>query len=152
VRHFAQDEPDPNFLMRPDVVRGIAELERFDLAFELLVRPVQLPAAIELVRRLPRQRFVLDHLGKPDIARGLREPWTTLVRELARCPNVTAKVSGLVTEAGPAWKRADCAYFVDTAVAAFGRERLVIGSDWPVCTLVAEYARVIELARSLLGD
>jgi L-fuconolactonase len=152
VRHFAQDEPDPNYLIRPDVLRGIAELARFDLEFELLVRPRELPSAIELVRRLPRQRFVLDHMGKPEIARGAREPWTKLVRELARCPNVTAKVSGLVTEAEPATYRESCAYYVDTALEAFGRGRLVIGSDWPVCTLVAGYGEVIDLARSLLGD
>jgi L-fuconolactonase len=152
VRHFAQDEPDPAFLVRADVVRGIAELTRFDLVFELLVRPAQLPAAIELARLLPRQRFVLDHLGKPEIAARTREPWASLVRQLARRPNVSAKVSGLVTEAGTVRDPDACAWYVDTARAAFGRERLVIGSDWPVCTLVAGYGDVVALARGLLGE
>jgi L-fuconolactonase len=150
VRHFAQDEPDPKFLLQPAFLRGIAALERLDLVFELLVRPRQLPAAIELVRRLPSQRFVLDHLGKPDIARGAREPWHGLIRELARSSNVTAKVSGLVTEGGRSTTRDEFAWYVDCALAAFGRERLVIGSDWPVCTLVRDYPDVIELHRALL--
>ncbi|MDZ4773284.1 MAG: amidohydrolase family protein [Planctomycetota bacterium] len=152
VRHFVQDEPDPEFLLRDDVLRGLRELGHFDLTFEFLVRPAQLPAATRVARMLPELHFVLDHLGKPDVSRHAREPWTSLVRELASCPNVTAKVSGLVTEAGRGWKREDFAYYVDEALSAFGRERLVIGSDWPVCTLVSDYAEVLELARRLMGD
>lgn len=153
VRHLAQDEPDARFLVRPDVLRGIGELARFDLAFEILVREPQWSAALELVRALPSQRFVLDHLGKPPIAAQRREPWSRWIRELAREPNVSAKVSGLVTEAAPgALRRDDFAYFVDTAVSAFGRERLAVGSDWPVCLLAARYEEVLQLERALLAS
>ncbi len=151
VRHPAQDEPDPRYLVRPDVVRGLAELERLGLAFELLVREPQWPAALELVRSRPSQRFVLDHLGKPAIHARQREPWAGWIRELAREPNVSAKISGLVTEARAGELSPDAyAFYVETAVEAFGRERLVIGSDWPVCLLAAEYADVWELYRTLL--
>lgn len=152
VRHPAQDEPDPRFLVRPDVVRGIAALGRFGLAFELLVREPQWPAALELVRSLPTQGFVLDHLGKPAIRARQREPWASWIRELAREPNVTAKVSGLVTEARTGELAPEpYAFYVDTAVEAFGRERLALGSDWPVCRLEAEYAEVLDLYRALLA-
>lgn len=151
VRHFVQDEPDPRFLVRPDVVRGIAALSRHDLVFELLVREPQWRSVLELVRALPHQRFVLDHLGKPDIARGDRQAWTRFVRELARAPNVTAKVSGLVTEAGrAALERGTFAPWIETALEAFGRERLVIGSDWPVCLLACDHGRAIDLSRAIL--
>ncbi|MBL8857931.1 MAG: amidohydrolase family protein [Planctomycetes bacterium] len=148
VRHFAHDERDEGFLVRPDIERGIAQLARYDVTFELLVREREMPAAIELVSRHPSQRFVLDHLGKPRIAAGAREPWATLVRSLARRPNVTAKVSGLVTEADwKHWRRDDFAFYIDTALEAFGPRRLTFGSDWPVCTLAADYATLLTLYR-----
>ena len=106
LRHLVQDEPDPDWLDRPDVRRGLRAVGEAGLAYDLLVRPAQLPAAIRTARDLPGVRFVLDHGGKPDIAHGRLEPWATLVAELALQPNVACKLSGLVTEAGPQRPRA----------------------------------------------
>jgi L-fucono-1,5-lactonase len=152
VRHVAQSEPDDAFLAREDVVRGIAALEAFGLAYDILIYARQLPAAIELARRLPRQRFVLDHVAKPEIKVGRISPWKEQVRELSSCPNVLCKVSGMVTEA--AWHgftAADFRPYLDVVWAAFGADRLMFGSDWPVCTLAADYATVAEIVLDALG-
>jgi L-fuconolactonase len=160
VRHIAQDEPDPRYLARADVVRGIARLARFDLAYDVLVRPHQLSAAIELCRALPENVFVLDHLGKPEIAARRFEPWRSELRQLALLPNVSCKLSGLVTEAGwsnsaakPASRASldDIHAFVDIAIEAFGPKRLMIGSDWPVCLLAADYATTIDVVRARIA-
>lgn len=142
VRHISQAEPD-DFLTRDDVVRGIGHLHRFGLTFDVLLYERQLPAAIALADRLPDQPFVLDHLGKPCIRDGVLEPWATHLRELARRPNVWCKVSGLVSEADwTHWRPADLRPYLDVAFDAFGPERLMFGSDWPVCLVAGEYARV----------
>lgn len=155
VRHLAQDEEDPRFLARADVVRGIGKLAQHGLAFDLLVREREMPAAIELARCLPNQTFVLDHLGKPPIRAGRVEPWRGLLRELGRCDNVVAKVSGLMTERarhGP--PHDDLAPYLDAVVEAFGGDRLMPGSDWPVCLLAGEYAAGLDVVRSntAIGD
>jgi len=142
LRHIAQDEPDDGFLLRDDFCRGIAHLARHDVAYDILVYARQLPAAIGLARRFPGQAFVLDHLGKPGVRRREREPWGALMRELAELPNVACKLSGLVTEADwERWKPGDLAPYLNTALEAFGVERVMFGSDWPVCTLAASYER-----------
>jgi L-fuconolactonase len=147
VRHVAQDEPDDAFLVRPDFVRGIAELAQFRLTYDLLIFPRQLPAAIELARRFPAQPFVLDHIAKPLIKSGTLSPWREQIRELASLPNVLCKVSGMVTEADHAgWKAADFAPYLDVVFDAFGEDRLMFGSDWPVCLLASNYARTFEVA------
>ena len=120
LRHLVQDEPDPDWLDRPDVRRGLRALAGAGLVYDLLVRPAQLPAAIRLARDLPGVSFVLDHGGKPDIARGQYEPWARLVGELAACPNVVAKLSGLVTEAGPDWSAARIGPYASHLIDAFG--------------------------------
>jgi L-fuconolactonase len=146
VRHIVQSEPDPSFLLREDFQRGIGCLARFDLAYDILVYPHQLPAAVELAARFPEQQFVLDHLGKPEIRRGKRGTWLGHVRALGARTNVSCKLSGLVTEADvSSWKAADFAFYLDTAFEIFGPRRLMIGSDWPVCLLAGEYARVIDV-------
>jgi L-fuconolactonase len=151
VRHVVQDEPDDRFLLRPAFLRGLGRLAEFGLAYDFLVYPRQLPAAIEVARSLPAQRFVLDHLAKPDIRRGTLSPWREHLRELALMPNVWCKVSGLVTEADhQRWTPADLAPYLDVAFEAFGPERLMFGSDWPVCRLAAEYDRVITTLRDYL--
>jgi L-fuconolactonase len=148
VRHVAQDEPDDRFLVGTEFIRGIGRLRQFDLAYDLLVYPRQLPAAIELVSRFPEQRFVLDHLAKPQIRDGVREPWAAQIRELARQENVLCKVSGMVTEADHArWKWEDFRPYLDVVFEAFGAGRLMFGSDWPVCLLAASYEQVEGLAR-----
>ncbi|MDE3129255.1 MAG: amidohydrolase family protein [Gemmatimonadota bacterium] len=143
VRHIAQSEPD-DFLGRDDVVRGIGRLPEFGLTYDILVYERQLPSAIALADRLPEQRFVVDHLAKPRIREGALEPWATHVRELARRPNVWCKVSGMVTEADwRHWTPAGLRPYLDVAFEAFGPERLMFGSDWPVCLVAAPYAHVL---------
>jgi len=152
VRHIAQSEPDDRFLLREDVLRGIAALEAHALAYDILVYPRQLPAAIGLAARLPGQRFVLDHLAKPEIRAGRLSPWDERIRELARAPNVLCKVSGLVTEADwGAWKPADFRPYLDVVFEAFGPERLMIGSDWPVCRLAGDYPAVTGIVEEYLA-
>ncbi len=148
VRHVAQAEPD-DFLTRDDVVRGIGQLHEFGLTYDILVYAHQLPAALTLVQRLSDQPFVVDHLAKPRIREGVMQPWAEQMRELARCPNVWCKVSGLVTEADwVGWHPDDLRPYLDVVFEAFGAGRLMVGSDWPVCLLAADYARVVELIES----
>lgn len=148
VRHVAQDEPDDRFLVRPRFLRGIEALNAFDLAYDILIFPKQLPAAIELAGRFPRQRFVLDHIAKPFVRDGTLEPWGTLIRELAQAPNCWCKVSGMVTEAkSGSWVAQDFEPYLDVVFEAFGADRLMFGSDWPVCLLNGDYASVAGLVR-----
>lgn len=145
VRHVAQDEPD-DFFLGFDFRRGIARLADHGLTYDLLIFERQLPATIDLVRRFPNQPFALDHIAKPRIRTGALSPWREQIGELARCPNVVCKVSGLVTEADHAgWKPADLRPYLDAVLTAFGPERLMYGSDWPVCLLAADYARQHEV-------
>jgi L-fuconolactonase len=146
VRHIAQTEPDDGFLLRPQVIRGIGLLADFGLAFDILIYRRQLGTAAELVGRLPGQRFVLDHLAKPDIRSGEIDQWEQDIRRLAAHPNVFAKLSGLVTEASRArWTSDQIRPYLDVAFDAFGWHRLMIGSDWPVCTVAADYARTMNV-------
>jgi L-fuconolactonase len=148
-RHIAQAEPDDRFLVRPEIVRGIARLREFGYTYDLLIYPKQLPAAIELVSRLPEQLFVVDHLAKPDIRKGDSASWTSHIRTIARNPNVYCKLSGLVTEADwQHWKSADFAPYLDVVFDAFRAERLMFGSDWPVCLVAATYAQVKGLVEN----
>ncbi|TDC78537.1 amidohydrolase family protein [Streptomyces hainanensis] len=150
VRHLVQGEPDDRWLCRPDVRRGLAAVAAAGLAYDLLVLPHQLPAALDTVRALPGLTFVLDHLAKPPIAAGSRQPWAGLLGELAAEPNVYAKLSGLVTEADhAAWTVAALRPYAETALTAFGAGRLMFGSDWPVCLLAASYAEVVGAAEEL---
>lgn len=152
VRHIAQGEPDPRFLVQPDFLRGIAQLQPFDLVYDVLVFPHQLPAAIELCARFPQQRFVLDHLAKPYIRRGERQPWADDLSKLASLPNVACKLSGMVTEADwAAWTPAQLKPYLDHALAVFGPERLLFGSDWPVCLVASDYQRWVDTVADLLS-
>jgi L-fuconolactonase len=150
IRHIVQGEPD-DFLLQPDFLRGISMLEEFDLAYDILIYPKHLAQAAEFVGRFPRQRFVLDHLAKPPIKSGAVDAWARGMRELAAFPNVYAKLSGLVTEADwHGWKPEDARPYLDVAFECFGPTRLMIGSDWPVCTVAASYARVMSLIKDYL--
>lgn len=150
VRHQVQSEPDPRWLLRPDVGRGLAAVAQAGLVYDLVVVPHQLPACAEAAARHPGLTFVLDHLGKPPIASGGTQPWADAVRALAALPNTVCKLSGMVTEADPA-RRAPAALrpYADTVLDAFGPHRLMFGSDWPVCTLAASYSDVLSTARDL---
>jgi L-fuconolactonase len=147
VRHVVQDEPDDNFMLRAEFVHGISRLEDFGLTYDILIYPRQLPAAISLVKQFPKQAFVLDHIAKPLIKAGVQEPWAQQIRELAEYPNVYCKISGMVTEADwSSWKPEDFQPYLEVVLEAFGPERLMIGSDWPVCRLAGEYTPVMQLA------
>lgn len=153
IRHIVQSEPDDRFLLRPDFLRGIAMLEEFDLAYDILIYTKHLPAAAEFVDRFPRQRFVLDHLAKPPIKSREIESWAAGLRRLAAFPNVFCKLSGLVTEADwQHWKPEDLIPFLDVAFATFGPSRLMIGSDWPVCLVASSYSRTLDVVKSYLQD
>jgi L-fuconolactonase len=143
IRHVAQAEPD-DFLQQDDVIRGIREVGRAGLTYDILIVERQLPAALELTARLPDQPFVLDHLAKPRIKDRAIEPWATQMRDLARRPNVFCKISGLVTEADwTGWRPDHLRPYLDVAFDAFGADRVLFGSDWPVCLVAAPYDRVI---------
>lgn len=153
IRHQVHDEPDPDWLRRPDVRRGLAAVRDAGLAYDLLVRTRELPAALDAVRALPDLPFVLDHLAKPPIADGDLTDWARALLPLAELPNVAVKVSGLVTEAEwHSWSIDDLRHPVELAVDAFGPRRVMIGSDWPVCLLAGSYAEVMGAARALLAD
>jgi L-fuconolactonase len=144
-RHIAQAEPD-DFLRRPDVIAGIAQLGAHDFTYDILIHAHQLPAATHLVERCEGVRFVLDHCAKPPIASGQLEQWQQDLAVLARHDNVSCKLSGLVTEAHwTRWTDAQVTACLDVAAEAFGAHRLMFGSDWPVCLLAAEYARVVQV-------
>jgi len=146
VRHIVQSEPDDRFMLRPDFCRGIALLAELGLAYDILIYSRQLPAAIELVARFPGQRFVLDHCAKPEIAAGRMQPWASDLERLSKFPNVLCKLSGLVTEADwRGWTADHCRPYLDRALECFGADRLMIGSDWPVCTLAADYRRTMSV-------
>lgn len=152
VRHQVHDEPDPDWLSRNDVLRGLAVLADHGLVYDLLVRTRELPAASRTVAALDGLSFVLDHGAKPPIAVGEVEPWATRLAELAALPNVACKVSGLVTEADwNAWTVDHLRPYVDRLIELFTPQRLMFGSDWPVCTLAAGYDDVLEAARACLA-
>ncbi|SFC47086.1 amidohydrolase family protein [Streptomyces aidingensis] len=153
IRHQVQLEGDPRWLLRPDALRGLAAVAAAGLVYDLVVLPHQLPAAAEAADRLPELTFVLDHLGKPPIAagdRGQRADWAAAVRRLAARPNTVCKLSGMVTEADwHRWTVAGLRPYAEVVLEAFGPERLMFGSDWPVCRLAGGYRRVLAAAREL---
>lgn len=148
IRHLVQDEPDPCWLTRPEVQAGIAAVGAAGLAYDLLVTSTQLPATAETARNHPDVRFVLDHGAKPPVRDSILEPWTRLIMDLAASPNVAVKLSGLVTEAPADPTIDDLRPYCDRLLSAFGPERIMFGSDWPVCLLTCDYDRMIELAES----
>jgi L-fuconolactonase len=146
VRHIVQAEPDDRFLLRSDFLRGVALLRDFELAYDILVYHHHLPAVVDFVERFPDQRLVLDHIGKPAIAKGELEPWASAIRKLGKRENLFCKVSGMVTEASwDGWKKSDFTLYLETVLEAFGTARLVFGSDWPVATLAASYEEVVGI-------
>jgi L-fuconolactonase len=146
VRHVVHDEKNDNFMLSKEFRRGIGQLSELGLTYDLLLFPRHLPVAATLVREFPAQSFVLDHIAKPAIEKGVLEPWSTDLKELAEFPNVYCKLSGLVTEASWAnWQPDDFKVYLDVIVEAFGVERLMIGSDWPVCTVSGDYVSTMRL-------
>jgi L-fuconolactonase len=153
IRHQVQGEADPDWLVRPDVLRGLAAIADAGLAYDLVILPHQLPAARAAAQAVPELTFVLDHLGKPPVATGELEPWAEAVRALAEAPNTSCKLSGLVTEANwDSWTPHDLRPYADTVLDAFGPYRVMFGSDWPVCNLAATYQEVLDTARTLTAE
>jgi L-fuconolactonase len=151
VRHQVQSEPDPDWLRRPDVIRGLRAVAAAGLAYDLVILPHQLPAATYAAAAVPGLTLVLDHAGKPRVAGGDLRPWAAAVRALAALPNTTCKLSGLVTEAPLPTRAQALAVVAEVVLDAFGADRVMFGSDWPVCLLASDYAGVMALARSLTG-
>ncbi|MFI0235937.1 amidohydrolase family protein [Streptomyces sp. NPDC016845] len=152
IRHQVQGEPDPEWLLRPDVHRGLSALAAAGLVHDLVVLPRQLPACVKAAADHPDLTFVLDHAGKPPVATGETEPWRSHVRALAALPNTVCKLSGLITEADrTAWRVDDLRPYADTVLDAFGPGRVMFGSDWPVCTLAGTYGQVLDTAQELVG-
>jgi L-fuconolactonase len=145
VRHVVQDEPNEYFLNDDRFNAGVAALRRFDLTYDLLIYDRQLPRAIEFVDRHPHQQFILDHLAKPLVSKKSGRPWATHICELGQRENVACKISGLATQArSKGWNDEDLEPYLNTVLEAFGKRRLMFGSDWPVCLMATSYVRWYE--------
>lgn len=150
VRRLIQGEPDLQFALRPEFVRGVQLLAEYGLSCDLCIYHAQLPATIGLVRQCPQVDFVLDHIGKPNIAAHVLDPWREQISELAQFPNVLCKVSGMVTEADHAhWTADDLAPYVAHVLDAFGEDRVMFGGDWPVALRASSYTRWVETLDAL---
>lgn len=150
IRHQVQHEADPDWLTRPDVLRGLRAVADAGLVYDLVILPEQLPAARAAAAAVPALTFVLDHAGKPPVATGEQRRWAHWLRAFAALPNTRCKLSGLVTEAAwDSWRTEQLRPYADTVLDAFGPDRVMFGSDWPVCLLAASYAEVAESAHAL---
>jgi len=153
IRDMAQDKSDPNWLLREDVVRNIHRVGEYGLTFDILTRPPQLAAAVEMVRRSPNNIFVLDHISKPYMAKGEFQPWADQISEISSNENVSVKVSGLFTEANWSdWSIETFRPYFDHILKSFTPSRMMFGSDWPVCLLAATYSQTINLMEELTGQ
>jgi L-fuconolactonase len=145
-RHIVQAEPDDRFMLQPSFLRGISRLAEFGFSYDVLIYPRQLPAAIELLARFPDQRFVIDHIAKPEIKAKRIMPWAQQMREIAENANVCCKISGLVTEADwQGWHAAVFKPYLDAIFESFGVDRVMFGSDWPVCLLAGSYSQIVQI-------
>jgi L-fuconolactonase len=151
VRHVVQDEVDPRFILRSDFNEGVSALGEFRLRYDILIFERHLPAAIEFVDRHPNQPFILDHISKPRIKERILSPWDRNIRELAKRQNVCCKLSGMVTEADPRWTPQMLQPYIDVVLEAFGPQRLMYGSDWPVMLLASDYARWYRTVTVAIG-
>lgn len=151
-RHIVQGEPDHNFLLRRDFLGGISYLEKYDFVYDILIFPHQLGAALEFVKRFPNQKFVIDHIAKPYIKDGFFEGWAILMKEVAKSENVSCKLSGMITEADfNSWTPKQISPYMDLVLSAFGSDRVMFGSDWPVCLVAGEYAEVKQLVTDFIS-
>lgn len=151
-RHVVQGEPDHNFLLRPNFLNGIKALEKYHFTYDILVFPHQLGAVLEFVKRFPYQKFVIDHIAKPYIKDGFFDGWAVMMQEIAKQDNVFCKVSGMITEADyKSWTEAQLKPYLDLVFNAFGTERIMFGSDWPVCLVAGNYSEVKTIITNFIG-
>jgi L-fuconolactonase len=153
IRRLIQNQPDPDFCVRPDFIAGLKLLPRHDLAFDICILHHQMPSALRMVRRCPEVRFVLDHIGKPAIKAGLLDPWRQHLRELASMPNVVCKISGVATEADHKnWTREQLRPYIEHAIESFGFDRIMFGGDWHVSELATTYPEWVEIVAWVVED
>lgn len=151
-RHIVQGEPDPEFLLRDDFCKGVKALAKHDLTYDILIYPHQLPAAVQFVQKFPDQRLVIDHLAKPYIKKSEIKGWEENIRAIGQYANVYCKLSGMVTEADiRSWKQTDFSPYLDVALEAFGADRLMFGSDWPVCLVAADYPQMKKIVTDYIA-
>jgi L-fuconolactonase len=151
-RHVVQGEPDPNFLLRPDFTRGISLLEKYNYTYDILVMPHQLGAALEFVKQFPNQKFVIDHIAKPYIKDGYYDGWALLMTEIGKIDNVSCKLSGMITEADfNTWQPSQIKPYMELVLQAFGAEKIMYGSDWPVCLVAGNYSKVKLLTTEFIA-
>lgn len=152
-RHVVQGEQDHNFMLRPEFLRGIELLGKYDLCYDILIFPHQLGAALELVKKFPYQKFVIDHIAKPYIKDGFFEGWAVMMREIAKHQNVYCKISGMITEAGyKTWTTEQVHPYMKLVLESFGAGRVMYGSDWPVCLVAGNYSMVKALVTDFISD
>ena len=152
-RHVVQGESDPNFLLRPKFLEGISKLEVYNFTYDILVFPHQLGAVLEFVKKFPNIKFVIDHIAKPYIKDGYFDGWATLMKEIAKQKNVYCKLSGIITEADyKAWNYEILAPYMELILEAFGPERILYGSDWPVCLVAGKYTQVKKLITEFISN
>ena len=151
VRHLIQDEPDANWMLQPEVIRGLKVIHEAGLTYDLLIKPHQIENALHLIDWLPEMPIILDHIAKPSIKAGIREPWASQMKELARSPHIYCKISGLITEADHQhWRETDFSFYLEHILYVFGWDRICWGSDWPVCLMAGDYGQVMKLPEIIL--
>lgn len=151
VRHILQAEPS-NFMLNKNFQHGISLLEKYSMTYDILIFPNQISEAIELVQKYPKQRFVVDHLAKPNIKEKRKGVWKTNLESLAKCSNVSCKISGMVTEADwHHWKPGNFSPYLDVVFEAFGVDRIMYGSDWPVCLLASKYEQQLNIVENYIS-
>jgi len=152
VRHVVQDEQDENFVLSEAFLKGISLLSKYNLTYDILIFEHQLPSIIQLVTKFPNQKFVVDHIAKPKIREGLISPWKENIAKLATFSNVCCKLSGMLTEADwNSWKKDDFKAYLDVVFYCFGVDRLMYGSDWPVCQLAGSYQQTVSLVTDYMS-
>lgn len=152
-RHVVQGEPDHNFLLRPDFLRGISALKKYDFTYDILVFPHQLGSVLELVKRFPNQKFVIDHIAKPYIKDGFYDGWAALMVEIGKCKNVYCKLSGMTTEADyTSWTPEQITPYMELVLFSFGWKKVMFGSDWPVCLVSGNYKKIKELVTHFIAN
>jgi L-fuconolactonase len=152
VRHLVHDEPDPRWLLRPDVLAGLAELERRGIPYDLLLRPIHLPLVEVLAEKFPALRMVIDHIAKPSISTGEYDNWARMMEAVFQLTNVCCKLSGMITEANwQTWSASDLRPYVTFVLQGFGPGRVMYGSDWPVCLLAGTWKQVLAACTQAMG-